>query len=63
MPEPTTTLKLPAAPFVAAPVFNTMPPLLPLLAVPERKDKKPVTPVVPEFAVLTLNAPLDVTRP
>ena len=63
MPAPTTTLKLPDVPLVATPVFNTIPPLLPLLAVPERKDKKPDTPVVPEFAVLTLNAPLDVTRP
>ena len=58
-----TTLKLPAVPLVATPVFSTMPPLLPLLAVPERKDKNPVTPVVPELAVRTLNAPLEVTRP
>ena len=63
VPAPMTTLTLPAAPLVATPVFNTMPPLLPWLVVPERKDKKPLTPVVPEFAVLTLNAPLDVTRP
>jgi hypothetical protein len=62
-PLPTTTLTLPATPLVADPVRNVIWPLLPLLVVPEVKDREPAVPAAPALAVRTLNAPLEVARP
>jgi len=38
-------------------------PLLPTLAVPELKLKRPDTPLSPEFIVRTVTEPLDVIEP
>ena len=63
VPLPTTTLTLPGAPAVAFPERKVIMPLPLLLVVPDVKDKAAETPLTPELAVLTLNAPLDVDLP
>ena len=53
----------PAFPTVEAPEPMEMLPLLPELAVPELKLKRPDTPLSPEFIVRTVTEPLDVIEP
>ena len=62
-PEPTVTRMDPALPLVECPVPTEMLPLLPTLAVPELKLKRPDTPLSPEFIVRTVTEPLDVIEP
>jgi hypothetical protein len=63
LPLPTTTLTLPAAPFVADPVRKVICPLLPFVVDPDVSDSELDVPAAPAFAERTLNAPLDVARP
>jgi len=60
--SPTTILTLPAGPPVvnAEPVRSNTDPLLPEEAVPDLNDRAPLVPEAPAWAVLRLNAPLEV---
>jgi hypothetical protein len=63
VPALTSKLILPPAPKIEEPVRSVIIPLLPLLELPEVKDREPDTPSFPAAVVLMLNAPLDAARP
>ena len=63
VPSPTATLTLPPAPLEVEPVCKATEPLLPEAAVPVLKESAPLVLVVPAFAVLIENAPLDSADP
>jgi hypothetical protein len=54
---------LPPVPDVADPVRREIIPLLPFDVVPEVKEREPLVPSTPAFAVRTLKTPLEFARP
>ena len=63
LPAPTVTRMDPALPLVARSEPTEMLPLLPTLAVPELKLKRPDTPLSPALTARTVMVPLDVDEP
>ena len=63
LPAPTVTRMDPALPLVARSEPTEMLPLLPTLAVPELKLRRPDTPLLPELYVLNDIFPLEVVEP